>query len=38
MDRISKNYEYYTREVEKKGLGFEIYIPSRTAIVFKRVE
>ena len=38
MDRISKEYLYYTKEVLDKGIGFEIYIPCRTAIVFKRVE
>ena len=38
MDRVSKQYTYYTKFVENKGLGFEIYIPCRTAVVFKRVE
>ena len=38
MDRISKDYVYYTRQDPKKGLGFEIYIPCRTAVVFKRVD
>jgi hypothetical protein len=28
---------YYTKFVEGRGLGFEIYIPCRTAIVFKQV-
>ena len=38
MDRVSKQYVYYTKFVENRGLGFEIYIPCRTAIVFKRYE
>ena len=38
MDRVSKQYVYYTRFVENRGLGFEIYIPCRTAVVFKRVD
>ena len=38
MDRISKNYEYFTQDVPNRGLGFNIYIPCRTAIVFKRVD
>ncbi|MDO4866440.1 MAG: alpha-amylase family glycosyl hydrolase [Clostridia bacterium] len=38
MDRISKDYVYYTKQDPKKGLGFEIYIPCRTAVVFKRVD
>ena len=38
MDRTSKDYVYYTKFVEGHGLGFEIYIPCRTAIVFKRIE
>ena len=37
MDRTSKDYVYYTRTVEGRGLGFEIYIPCRTAIVFRQV-
>ena len=38
MDRVSKQYVYYTKFVENRGLGFEIYIPCRTAIVFKRID
>lgn len=38
MDRVSKQYIYYTKFVENRGLGFEIYIPCRTAIVFKKVD
>ena len=38
MDRISKQYVYHTKVLPKKGIGFEMYIPCRTAIVFKRVD
>ena len=38
MDRTSKDYVYYTKFEEGRGLGFEIYIPCRTAIVFRRIE
>jgi len=38
MDRTSKDYVYQTRFAEGRGLGFEIYIPCRTAIVFRRIE
>ena len=38
MDRTSKDYVYYTKFVEGRGLGFEIYIPCRTAIVFRRID
>ena len=34
--RISEDYEYYTQEDQKRGLGFEIYLPCRTAVVFKK--
>ena len=37
QDRVSEKYVYYTKEVEGRGLGFEIYIPCRTAVVFKRI-
>jgi 1,4-alpha-glucan branching enzyme len=37
MDRTSKGYVYHTKFEEGHGLGFEIYIPCRTAIVFKRL-
>ena len=38
MDRTSKDYVYYTKFVEGRGTGFEIYIPCRTAIVFKKID
>ena len=38
MDRISEEYVYHTRAVENKGIGFEVYIPCRTAVVFKRID
>ena len=38
MDRVSKQYVYSARFFENRGLGFEIYIPCRTAVVFKRVD
>ena len=38
MDRVSKQYVYYTKNDKDKGPGFEIYIPCRTAVVFKRVD
>ena len=37
QDRVSEKYIYYTQQKPNKGLGFEIYIPCRTAIVFKNV-
>ena len=37
QDRVSERYIYYTKEVEGRGLGFEVYIPCRTAVVFRRV-
>ena len=37
QDRISERYIYYTKDVPQKGVGFEVYIPCRTAVVFKRV-
>ena len=33
---ISEDYEYYTQTDDKRGLGFEIYLPCRTAVVFKK--
>ena len=36
QERISKKYVYYAQEDEKRGQGFEIYLPCRTAIVFKK--
>ncbi len=38
MDRTSKDYVYNTQFTEGRGLGFEIYIPCRTAIVFRKVD
>ena len=38
MDRTSKDYVYNTQFTEGRGLGFEIYIPCRTAIVFRRID
>ena len=38
MDRVSKQYVYEAKFVENRGLGFEIYTPCRTAMVFKKVE
>ena len=38
MDRVSKQYIYHTQFVEGRGTGFQIYIPCRTAIVFRRVD
>ena len=38
MDRTSKDYVYFTKFVEGRGTGFEIYIPCRTAIVFKKID
>ena len=36
QNRIDKKYVYSTIEDKKRGLGFEIYLPCRTAIVFKK--
>ena len=38
MDRISKEYVYHTQRVKDKGIGFEVYVPCRTAVVFKRID
>ena len=38
MDRVSKQYVYEAKFVENRGLGFEIYIPCRTAMVFRKVD
>ncbi len=38
MDRISKEYVYHTKELKEHGLGFQIYVPCRTAIVFKKMD
>ena len=37
QERISKDYLYQTKEVPDRGLGFEVYIPCRTAVVFQKV-
>ena len=37
QERISEKYIYYTKQNPERGPGFEIYIPSRTAVVFQRV-
>ncbi len=36
QERISKNYTYYTQDDARRGLGFELYLPCRTAVVFKK--
>ena len=36
QERISKKYVYHTNSDAKRGLGFEIYLPCRTAIIFKK--
>ena len=38
MDRVSKQYVYEAKFVENRGLGFEIYTPCRTAMVFRKVD
>ena len=37
QERVSKEYIYHTQEC-KPGLGFEVYIPCRTAVVFQKVD
>ncbi len=37
QDRVDHKYVYHTQAVPQKGVGFTAYIPSRTAIVFQRV-
>ena len=37
QERVSKEYIYHTQEC-KHGLGFEVYIPCRTAVVFQKVD
>ena len=37
QDRISMTYIYTARSVPNKGSGFSVYIPCRTAAVFKRL-
>lgn len=36
MNRIDKKYKYQAEQVEGRGLGFKCYLPSRTAMVFKK--
>ena len=38
QERISKEYIYYTKELPEHGLGFEVYIPCRTAVVFQKCD
>ena len=38
QERISKEYIYHTKEVPEHGLGFEVYIPCRTAVVFQKCD
>ena len=35
--RIDEKYVYSTTNDKKRGQGFEIYLPCRTAVVFKKV-
>ena len=37
LDRVSKQYIYHTRTSPDRGIGFEIYIPCRTAVVFSKI-
>lgn len=36
LNRIDKDYKYQAEQVEGRGLGFKCYLPSRTAMVFKK--
>ena len=38
QDRVSERYVYTAKPVPDKGVGFTVYLPSRTAIVFRRVD
>ena len=38
QDRVSERYVYTAKPVPDKGVGFAVYLPSRTAIVFRRVD
>ena len=38
QERISKDYIYHSAENDPRGLGFEVYIPCRTAVVFQKVD
>ena len=37
LDRVSERYTYYAKNFAEKGLGFEAYVPCRTAVVFKKI-
>jgi len=37
QERVSLDYLYHTKDHEGKGLGFEVYIPCRTVVVFQKV-
>ena len=37
-ERITHDYVYEARAQNKRGIGFEIYIPARTALVLERIE
>ena len=34
---ISEDYVYTAKDVPGHGVGFEVYIPSRTAVAFKHI-
>lgn len=38
QERISKDYIYTSVENDPRGMGFEVYIPCRTAVVFQKVD
>ena len=38
QERVSKEYIYHTEHRSEKGVGFEVYIPCRTAVVFQKVD
>ena len=38
QDRVSERYVYTAKPAPDKGVGFTVYLPSRTAIVFRRVD
>ena len=37
QERVSLDYLYHTSDKSGKGLGFEVYIPCRTVVVFQKV-
>ncbi len=37
QNKIDKSQLYHTSEDEKRGLGFEVFTPSRTVMVFKKI-